>query len=292
MPNGPSHGSGPGFNVFYSSLTHHDPTTHIQQHNHEWGPFVENLEQNHTLRSVQLGPSHRFVGFASPGDDGAYYRFELDGLRPTDGLSPSSTSAELEPMRLQETSTYNAPTSYPNVVSGGEISFPRNGGPLVIHEPYHSPHRVARAVSTFGQAHPNQTELSGGSLGPRLIANEKNVRLRNVRCQLGGDAERLMFSQDSIAQHLASGSSQLDGDSSFPPRARMTVVPQRPYQKKRGRNNQEEPIVFNVNGLQGITARDAMRRIYTGLEGRDNQVFVDKCSVFTLRIEVRSFVVL
>lgn len=64
----------------------------------------------------------------------------------------------------------------------------------------------------------------------------------------------------------------------------MTVVPQRSYARKGDRERQES-IIFKVNGRIGIRARDAIGRIYGGLEGRDDQVFVDKCSVLMLRIE-------
>jgi hypothetical protein len=99
----------------------------------------------------------------------------------------------------------------------------------------------------------------------------------------------LDVSQDSMAQHLTSGISQLDGDSSFPPRTRMTIVPQGSYAKKR-RDKKQEVLTFKVNGHPGITARDAMRKIYVGLEGRDERVFEDKPSVLTLRLQVRSVV--
>lgn len=64
----------------------------------------------------------------------------------------------------------------------------------------------------------------------------------------------------------------------------MTIVPQRPYRD----NKNQESIVFRVNGRLGITAQDAIRKIYNGLDGRDDQVFVNKSSVFMLRLEVRS----
>lgn len=70
----------------------------------------------------------------------------------------------------------------------------------------------------------------------------------------------------------------------------MTIVPQRPYGRKK-RNDKQESIIFKVNGRLGITAQEAINQNYVGLEGRDNQVFVDKSSVFMLRLEVRSVVV-
>ena len=67
----------------------------------------------------------------------------------------------------------------------------------------------------------------------------------------------------------------------------MTIVPQRQYARKRG-DKKQEVIIFKINGRSGITARDAMRKVYAGLEGRDERVFEGKCSVLTLRLEVRS----
>lgn len=159
--------------VFHSSSNPRD-STYIQQHNHEWGPFAENLDPAHTLRSVQPDPAHGFVVFTSPWEDEAYDGPEADGLRPSGGLSPPSTNAELS-LRLQEVHTYDAFSSYPNAVSE-EAGFPRNDGQLI--QSNHSPHHLARAFSTFGQTHPNQIRLSSGSQGPSLIASEKYVRCK------------------------------------------------------------------------------------------------------------------
>lgn len=90
-----------------------------------------------------------------------------------------------------------------------------------------------------------------------------------------------------MAQHLTSRSRQWDGDSSFPPERWITPVPQRRYGRKRD-NKIQDSIDFKVNGRSGITVQDAIRKTYAGLEGRDNQVLVDKSSVITLRLEVRS----
>ena len=67
----------------------------------------------------------------------------------------------------------------------------------------------------------------------------------------------------------------------------MTVIPQRLYAKK-GNYNIQEPIMFKMGGRSGILARDAIDKHYAGLERRDELVFVDKSSVLTLRLEVRS----
>lgn len=178
---------GPVLDVFHSYPIHRG-SAHVPQHNHEWGPLAGNLYPNHALR-VQPDHSHDSIAFASPWNDETYVRPETDGLLPlSNGVFPPPTNAELS-LRLQEVHTYNAFTSYPNAASG-EPSFPQNDGPLIL--PYRSPHYVDRAVSTFGQTHPNQIQLSSGSQGPPLITSEKYVRW-NVRYQLGGDAKRLMF---------------------------------------------------------------------------------------------------
>ena len=67
----------------------------------------------------------------------------------------------------------------------------------------------------------------------------------------------------------------------------MTMVPQRLYART-GDREKHKSIDFKVNARRGILARDAIEKIYVGLEGRDDQVFVDKPSVMMLRLEVRS----
>lgn len=54
-----------------------------------------------------------------------------------------------------------------------------------------------------------------------------------------------------------------------------------------GDRDQHNTIYFKVNGCLGIPVRDAIGKIYAGLEGRDDRVFVDKASVMMLRLEVR-----
>jgi len=66
----------------------------------------------------------------------------------------------------------------------------------------------------------------------------------------------------------------------------MTLVPQRQYART-GDRDQHNSIYFKVNGHSGIPARDAIGKIYAGLEGRDDRVFVGKPSVIMLRLEVR-----
>ena len=48
------------------------------------------------------------------------------------------------------------------------------------------------------------------------------------------------------------------------------------------------PVIFKVNGRSGILVRDAIERIYAGLEGRDDEALPNQASVITLRLEVRS----
>ena len=65
------------------------------------------------------------------------------------------------------------------------------------------------------------------------------------------------------------------------------MVPQRPYARP-GDREQRNSIIFKVNGHLGIPVLDAIGKIYAGLEGRDDRVFVNEPGVMTLRIEVRS----
>ena len=99
-----------------------------------------------------------------------------------------------------------------------------------------------------------------------------------------------------MTQHSTFTSNQLGRDPPFPPRAWttiipprtwVTVIPQRPY-ARRGDREQQESIIFKVNGRSGILAKRAIGKTYAGLEGRDDQVFVGKCGVLMLRLEVRS----
>ena len=69
----------------------------------------------------------------------------------------------------------------------------------------------------------------------------------------------------------------------------MDEVPQRPYGRARDREKCKS-IIFNVNGCLGIPALDAIGKMYAGLEGRDEQVFVGQSKVIMLRLEVRSIV--
>ena len=55
-----------------------------------------------------------------------------------------------------------------------------------------------------------------------------------------------------------------------------------------GGREKQRSIIFKVTGRLGIPVRDALGRNYVGLEGRDNQVFVDDVGVITLRLEVGS----
>ena len=81
-------------------------------------------------------------------------------------------------------------------------------------------------------------------------------------------------------------------DIYFPPslERHMTLVPQRQYART-GDRDQHNSIYFKANGRSGIPARDAIGKIYAGLDGRDDRVFVDKASVMMLRLEVCPFLI-
>ena len=67
----------------------------------------------------------------------------------------------------------------------------------------------------------------------------------------------------------------------------VELVPQRPYSRSR---DDQEHISIVLNGNSGINARDAIKRIYGGLERRDDRVLVGepKVKYMKLRLEVRS----
>jgi hypothetical protein len=65
----------------------------------------------------------------------------------------------------------------------------------------------------------------------------------------------------------------------------MIEVPQRLYGRKGGRE-ENNSIIFKVNGQLGIPAQDAIERVYAGLEGRDDLVVFGGPKVIMLRLEV------
>ena len=91
--------------------------------------------------------------------------------------------------------------------------------------------------------------------------------------------------QNSLIQHSTFEGGPHNSDLSSSSGRQMTVVPQRSYAKPGDR--EQGPIIFKVYDEFGIPARDAIERIYAGLEGRDDRVPVDK-TVMMLRLEVRS----
>ncbi|KAF9644047.1 hypothetical protein BDM02DRAFT_1236542 [Thelephora ganbajun] len=183
----------------------------------------------------------------------------MDGLLPSVGRFPSPTNTDLStwPQRVY---THHTFTSYPNSVSERTI-FSRDGRPLI--QPRYPPHCAGRVVSTVEYAQPNHFQLSrSGSQGPPLIANQN---------------------YNSLEQHSISERG-LHSSGTSSPEMRMTMVPQRSYARA-GDREKHESIIFKVNGRSGIPARDAIKKIYAGLEGRDDQVFVGKSSVIMLRLE-------
>jgi hypothetical protein len=46
-------------------------------------------------------------------------------------------------------------------------------------------------------------------------------------------------------------------------------------------------IPFSVNGRCGYPLEDALEKLYTGLEGRDDKMFVGFASSVSVRVEVR-----
>ena len=68
-------------------------------------------------------------------------------------------------------------------------------------------------------------------------------------------------------------------------------IPQREYHRKRtdpiSRDQLQEMILFKVNGKCGYSLIDALKGYYTGLDGRDDRMFVDFKSSISMRLEVR-----
>lgn len=65
-------------------------------------------------------------------------------------------------------------------------------------------------------------------------------------------------------------------------------VPQEVYGNRRRQWNFErsDPISFSVNGRPGINMRDALRRHFTGLDGRDDAVLQNAAGAISCRILV------
>ena len=67
-------------------------------------------------------------------------------------------------------------------------------------------------------------------------------------------------------------------------------IPQTVYGlgKKRWDYRPLEPILFHVNGHPGVNMGDALRKEFTGLDGRDDPTFQDGVDAFSCRLVVRS----
>lgn len=72
---------------------------------------------------------------------------------------------------------------------------------------------------------------------------------------------------------------------------RGSCIPQREYDRPRTDPLTEyelrEVIWFSVRGTCGYHLGDALRKAYTGLDGRDNRVFTRAKSSISIRLEVR-----
>jgi len=67
-------------------------------------------------------------------------------------------------------------------------------------------------------------------------------------------------------------------------------IPQRQYDRPRtdplSPEELQETIWFSVNGVCGYPLKDALRKQYTGLEGRDDKMFANSKSSISIRLEV------
>jgi hypothetical protein len=73
---------------------------------------------------------------------------------------------------------------------------------------------------------------------------------------------------------------------------RGACIPQRDYDRQRTdpltEGDLQEMILFSVGGKCGYPLADALKKRYTGLDGRDSKVFVGFKSSISIRLEVRS----
>ena len=274
-PSGRPPGRSSARDVFHSSPARND-ASNIRQRGYDWESIVENPNPIHSPGSVQMGPPHDFAASASSWESEIYNPPAADGLVPHVGGFPPPIDTEYQSWAL---GVYTH-DSHPNHVSREGI-FPQNGGPLI--QPGYQSDSVGLVFTT---EHPqsNDTQLSrSGSQGASLIVSGDYVRSETLARWL---CSTLDISQNSITQHSTHGGGSHDIDLHPSLGRRMSLVPQRKYART-GDRDQYNSIYFKVNGRSGISVRDAIGKIYAGLEGRDNRVFVDKPSVIMLRLEVR-----
>lgn len=74
----------------------------------------------------------------------------------------------------------------------------------------------------------------------------------------------------------------------------LPCIPQREYERQRtdplASHQLEEIIPFSVNGACGYPLKNGLKKIYTNLDGRDDKMFVNFKSSISIRVEVRSSV--
>ena len=277
MPYGSSPRRGTARDTFHSPPIHRG-ATNVED---ELFPLVDSPGPVRTQGPVQRNHPHYHFAFSSSWNNGIYDP-PVAGISLLDvgGFTLPINNTEFPPWP-QGVYTHDPFTLYPDLVNG-ETLFSQDDGPLI--QPPCPPHHAARPVSAVEHAMSNRAQLSrSGSQGPPLIVDQSYVRREMpVRRR-----HSTFDSQDSPTQHSTFGSVLPNSDTSFSPKMRMAMVPQRPYARTGGREKQRS-IIFKVTGRLGIPARDALKRNYVGLEGRDNQVFVDEAGVITLRLEVGS----
>ena len=228
------------------------------------------------LGPIQWDPSHGSFAFVSP-NNGIYDPQVADSSLLYLHSHPPLDDTEF-PSWSQSVYTPDLLTSHLNPVSG-ETDFSQDSGPLA-HPPY-ALHYTSRVISAVGQLQSDRIRLSRSeSPEPPLIIDQNPVRYEmSARWRY----LTLDILQNSMTQHSVPGSGLHNSSLSSYSGGQVIMVPQRPYAKR-----VYESLVFKVNGCPGIPARHAIDKIYTGLDGRDDPVFVDKADVMTLRLEVRS----
>lgn len=147
---------GPARDAFGSPPTHHD-TIYTQQHDLEWSLRPDNPYPIHGQVSIQRSS----IVATSSWDNAISYPPAADGFR-------SQTNTRL-PSLPQDDESF---ASYLNHVSGG-TNFPRDDGSWIQPESDY----VVPVTSAIGiEPDQNQNQISSGSQGPPLIANERYVR--------------------------------------------------------------------------------------------------------------------
>ena len=247
----------PHFNL---SATNRD-TSDMQQRADNWTSLVENPDPIHTPGSVQMHPPHDLLVATAPSRENDIQN------HPAADAFVSYIGAFQPPIGIEHSLLRD---SHPKRVGGEGVS-PQSGGSLI--QPVYQSHS-ASLVPTVEHPQTDHVQLSRSGFQGVSLTNSggwvRSWKLAWLLC-LALDVFQLPLGQVSTLPPSQGGC--------------VVVVPQRMYARA-GKHDQHNSIYFRVNGRLGIPARDAIGKVYAGLEGRNDRVFVHEPSCMMLRLEV------